>query len=197
MKTYLSPIALLALILLFPCCSQNNETEKTEAKTIFTACSPTTEIFLQELDKNGYSYLNTLKLTDLARKSITEKHEAELQDFIINSETTYGKVKERKFVGAHFWLHKSLLTYFPDYDKKVLNRFGLSEAKDGFYRINPRFMGLNRSSDMFKTFPEGDYVIFMYQVIPTNKAVAEEMVILGQDKNHTWQVVSYEISDDI
>jgi hypothetical protein len=58
-------------------------------------------------------------------------------------------------------------------------------------------MGLQKSSDMFKSFPSGNYVILMYKSIPTNKQAAEEMVILCQDNIDTWQVVSYKIADDI
>jgi hypothetical protein len=197
MKNYQLQIALLALNLIFTGCSQINEKDKTEAKQIYAECNNTAKIWLNELGKTGYSYLNNMKLSDLAKGQITEKLEAELSDYIAQCETTYGKVNERKFLGAHFWLHNSLLTYIPEYNQQILNRMGKAEAKDGFYRINPRFMGLSKSSDMFKSLPESDYVLLMYKSVPTSKTYAEEMVILAVDKNNTWQVVSYEISDDI
>jgi hypothetical protein len=190
-------IVLFAAGFLFYGCSQINEADKTEAKQIYAECNNTAEVWLNELYKTGYSYLKTLKLSDIAKAYMTEKHEAELQDYIRKSETTYGKVNERKFLGAHFWLHNNLLTYIPEYNQQLLKRMGKAEAKDGFYRINPRSMGLSKSSDMFKSLPKADYVLLMYKSIPTNKTYAEEMVILALDKNNTWQVVSYEISDDI
>ena len=58
-------------------------------------------------------------------------------------------------------------------------------------------MGLQKSSEMFKSFPNGNYVILMYRSIPTNKLAAEEMVILWQDNIDAWQVVSYKIADEI
>jgi hypothetical protein len=135
-----------------------------------------------------------LKLSDLLKKEINED---EIKDFFLNNERIYGKIKERKFIGAHFWLDNKLLTYFPNYDKKQLKRVGKEEAKDGFYKIDPKYMGLQKSADMFKSFPEGNYVILMYKSLPTNKQAAEEMVILWQDNIDTWQVVSYKIADEI
>ena len=197
MKNYQLPIVFLALMLFFSCSSQIKEDDKTEARKIYAECDNAAEKWLQGLAETGYSYLNNMKLSDMAKEQMTEKLEAELSDYIAQCETTYGKVNERKFLGAHFWLHNSLLTYIPEYNQQVLNRMGKAEAKDGFYRINPRYMGLSKSSDMFRNLPKGDYVVLMYKSVPTNKTYAEEMVILAEDKNSTWQVVSYEISDDI
>ena len=151
-------------------------------------------MWLKELDKNGYSYLTNLKLADLLKKEINED---EIKNYILNNERIFGKVKERKFIGAHFWLSNKLLTYFPNYDKKVLTRVGKVEAKDGFYKIDPKYMGLENSADMFKSFPNGNYVLLMYKSIPTNKPAAEEMIILWQDSIDSWQVISYKIVDDL
>ena len=187
-------IGLFALILLLSACSGISNREKTDAKNIFTNCSQIAELWLNELDKNDYSYITKLKLADLLNKEINED---EIKNYFLNNEKMFGKVKERKFIAAHFWLGNKLLTYFPNYDKTLLKRVGKEEAKDGFYRINPRYMGLQKSADMFKSFPDGNYVILMYQAIPTNKQTAQEMVILWQDNTDTWQVVSYKIADDI
>jgi hypothetical protein len=194
MKTSRLSISLFAFILLLSSCSRITNEEKADAKNIYTNCSQIADLWLNNLDKNGYSYLHTLKLSDLLK---TEINEAEIQNYISNNEKTFGRVQERKFLGAHIWRHNKLLTYFPNYDKKLMGRMGLSEAKDGFYKINPRYMGLQKSSDMFRSFPEGNYTILMYNSVPTNKPAAGEMVILWQDKNDSWQIVSYKISDDI
>lgn len=187
-------ISLFAFILLLPNCSQISNKEKIDAKNIYTNCSQIAELWLNELDKNGYSYLTKLKLSDLLKKEINED---EIKNYIIDNESTFGKVKERKFIGAHFWLDNKLLTYFPNYDKTLLKRIRKVEAKDGFYKIDPKYMGLQKSADLFKSFPNGNYVILMYKSIPTNKQTAEEMIILWQDNIDTWQVVSYKIADDI
>jgi len=189
-------ICLFALFFSFTGSSQSSDNDKIEAKNIYTICSPVAKLWLNELDKSGYSYLNKLKLSDLAKTQMTEKLEAELQNIIINNEKAFGGVLERKFIGAHIWLHDSLLTYIPVFDKR-LAMMGKSEAPDGFYNIEPRYMGLQKSSDMFKSFPQGDYIILMYEAVPKNKPKAEEMIILWRDSKDVWQVVSYEIGDDI
>jgi hypothetical protein len=194
MKKIRVAISLFVIILLLPNCSRVSSKEKDDAKKILVNSSQIAEMWLNELDNNGYSYLTKLKLSDLLK---TEINEAELQNYIINNERIFGRVQERKFIGAHFWLHNKLLTYFPNYDKKVIDRIGQTEAKDGFYTIDPKYMGLQKSSDMFKSFPKGNYLILMYKSIPTNKPTAEEMIILWQDNNDTWQVVSYKITDDL
>ena len=196
MKKCRLTISLIALIFSVTGCSHISENDKIEAKNIYTICSPLAETWLKELDKNGYTYLNTLKLSDLAKTEMTEKIDAELQTIINNDEKIFGSVEERKFIGTHFWLHDRLLTFIPVFDKR-LSRMGKAEAKDGFYKIEPRYMGLQKSSDLFKSFPKGDYIILMYDVVPRNKAKAEEMIILGRDSKNSWQVVSYEIADDI
>lgn len=187
-------ISLFALILLLPNCSKISNKEKNDAKNIYTNCSQIAELWLNELDKNGYSYLTNLKLADLLKKEINED---EIKNYILNNEKIFGKVMGRKFMGAHFWLDNKLLTYFPNYNKTLLKRVGKVEAKDGFYKIDPKYMGLQKSADMFKSFPNGNYVILMYKSIPTNKQAAEEMIILWQDNIDNWQVVSYKIADDI
>jgi len=187
-------ISLFVLILLIPNCSQISNKEINDAIIIYTNCSQIAELWLNELDKNGYSYLTKLKLADLVKKEINED---EIKNYIIDNESIFGKVKERKFIAAHFWLYNKLLTYFPNYDKTLLKRVGKAEAKNGFYKIDPKYMGLQKSADMFKSFPNGNYVILMYKSIPTNKQAAEEMIILWQNNIDTWQVVSYKIADDI
>lgn len=187
-------ISLFVLILLIPNCSQISNKEKNDVKNVYTNCSQIAELWLNELDKNGYSYLTKLKLADLVKKEINED---EIKNYIIDNESIFGKVKERKFIAAHFWLYNKLLTYFPNYDKTLLKRVGKAEAKNGFYKIDPKYMGLQKSTDMFKSFPNGNYVILMYKSIPTNKQAAEEMIILWQNNIDTWQVVSYKIADDI
>jgi hypothetical protein len=189
-------ISLFALFFSFTGSSQSTDNDKIEAKNIYTICSPVAELWLKELDKTGYSYLNKLKLSDLVKTQMTEKLEAELQNIIINNEKTFGGVLERKFTGAHIWLHDSLLTYIPVFNKR-LAWMGKSKAPDGFYNIEPGYMGLEKSSDMFKSFPKGDYIILMYEALPKNKPKAEEMIILWRESKDIWQVVSYEIADDI
>lgn len=189
-------ISLFALFFSFTGSSQSSDNDKIEAKNTYTICSSVAELWLKELDITGYSYLNKLKLSDLVKTQMTEKLEAELQNIIINNEKAFGGVLERKFIGAHIWLHDSLLTYIPVFDKR-LARMGKSEAPDGFYNIEPGYMGLEKSSDMFKSFPKGDYIILMYEAVPKNKPKAEEMIILWRDSKDVWQVVSYEIADDI
>lgn len=187
-------ISLFAVIILLYGCSKISNKEKNDAKNIYTDCSKIAETWLNELDKNGYIYLTKLKLTDLPKKEVNDD---ELKSYILSKEREFGKVNERKFIGAHFWLDKKLLSYFPDIDERWLKRIGKTEARDGFYIVNPRYMGLRKSADMFRSFPEGNYVVMMYNSIPTNKQAAEEAIILWKDNTDKWQVVSYIIADDI
>lgn len=189
-------ISLFALFFSSTGSSQSNGNYKIEAKNIYTICSQVAELWLKELDKTGYSYLNKLKLSDLAKTQMTDKLEAELQNIIINNEKAFGGVLERKFIGAHIWIHDSLLTYIPVFDKRWAS-LGKSEAPDGFYYIEPSYMGLQKSSDMFKSFPQGDYIILMYEAVPKNKPKAEEMIILWRGSKDFWQVVNYKIVDEI
>jgi len=57
-------ISLFVLILLIPNCSQISNKEINDAIIIYTNCSQIAELWLNELDKNGYSYLTKLKLAD-------------------------------------------------------------------------------------------------------------------------------------
>jgi hypothetical protein len=196
MKKCRLTISLFALIFSVTGCSHISDNDKIEAKNIYTDCSPVAETWLKELDKNGYSYLNNLKLSDLVKTKMTEKDEAELQNIITNAEKVFGGVRERKFIGAHFRLNGKMLTYLPVFNKR-LARMGKAEANDGFYQIEGSYFGLQKSSDMFKTFPKGDFIILMYDAVPRNKAKAEEMIILWRDSKNSWQVVSYKIADDI
>jgi hypothetical protein len=187
-------ISLFTIILLLPDCSRISDKEKDDAKNSYTVCSEIAELWLNELDNNGYDYLTKLKLTDLPKKEVNDD---ELKSYILSKEREFGKVKERKFIGAHFWLDKKLLSYFPDIDRTWLKRIRKTEARDGFYIVNPKYMGLIRSADMFGSFPEGNYVVLMYNSIPTNKQAAQEAIILWKDNTDNWQVVSYIIDDDI
>jgi hypothetical protein len=186
-------INFFALIFLLPGCAKTWDKEKNEAGNIFAICSPIGESWLKGLDENGYSYLTKLKISDLLKKEVRDE---EIINFGLTLEKEFGKVKERKFIGAHFWLDHKMVTYIPVYDKKLMGRLGLAEAKDGFYKIDSRYMGLRKPADMFRSFPDGNYVILMYNSVPTKKPAAGEMVILWQDKND-WKVVSYKIAIDI
>jgi hypothetical protein len=53
-------ISLFALFFSFTGSSQSSDNDKIEAKNIYTICSPVAELWLKELDKTGYSYLNKL-----------------------------------------------------------------------------------------------------------------------------------------
>lgn len=189
-------ISLFALMFSITGFSQITDNDKIEAKEIYTICSRVAETWLKELDSNGYSYLNNLKLSDLVKTKMTEKDEAELQNIITNAEKVFGGVRERKFIGAHFWLNGKMLTYLPVFNKR-LARMGKAEANDGFYQIEGSYFGLQKSSDMFKTFPEGDFILMMYDAVPKNKPKAQEMITLWRGSKDNWQVVSYEIADDL
>jgi hypothetical protein len=187
-----------ALVFLLPGCNGSSDKnwgrEKKDAGKIFAKISPVAESWLQELDYNGYSYLTTLKISELLKKEVSQE---EILKFGQTLEKEFGPVKERKFFGAHFWIDHAFLSYVPVYDKKIMERLKQPEAKDGFYKIDARYMGLRQPEDMFKTFPDGNYVILMYTSVPTNKPEAGEAVIFWQDKSGQWKIVSYKLAVDL
>jgi hypothetical protein len=171
-----------------------NENEKKEALQNYTACTQLADKWLLKLDSSDYQHLLTLKITDENKvKNIKDS----VLIYINKVQKTYGRINSRKFIGAHMWSGKKLITYMPDIEEKVLIRTNMERSEDGFYIVNPKYFGLASAGQMFASLPEGKYVVLMYRSVPTNKSYAEEALILQYNPSASWEVFTYEISDDI
>lgn len=192
------------IALLFNCANQQSgkdalqydEKDISEAVNYYNDCHKVATIWFSEFEKEGYRILLKFKLPESFRSNWKWKEEG-IIGWANENEKVFGKVKERKFMGAHVWLGDKLLTWAPGADDHLVARLEKPEVKDHFCVINPRFMGLKKASDMFRNFPDGKYVILMYKSVPSCKQYAEEKVILWQNETGIWQVVSYAIADDI
>jgi hypothetical protein len=171
-----------------------SQTDKNNAKIAYDTCKDIADSWLTELDKNGYSYIRTIKYYELTKKALPE---IEITRFSSKNEKIYGKAKKRSFLGAHSLIDNKFISWLPNYDEKMFNRIHQEESKDGFYIVAPKYFGLNKSSDMLRNFPKGNYVLLMYTTKPTKKAYAEEIIVLWEDNTKNWQVVSYKIADEV
>jgi len=184
----------LSIALLLAGCSAStfiSEMEKTQATADYNACNTIISSWLAALDESNYAELLALESYNkkLSKKKITE--------IVTNYQNSFGRVKEREFIGAHFWAGKKLISWVPNVDEKMLAHTHQQKSPDDFYRVAPRYFGLLYEGQMFAGFPEGRYVILMYKCVPTNKNYAEEAITLRKPKNGNWQVHGYHIADEV
>jgi len=89
----------------------------------------------------------------------------------------------------------------PDIEDVYLSHIHATRSEDGFYIVQPKYFGLTSHKQMFSGYPEGDYVMLMYKVSPTNKSYAEERLVFARfrlnNPDGSWQVVDYKIADEI
>jgi hypothetical protein len=174
--------------------SEISDQEKKEALADYTICKQIADQWLFKLDSSNYSYLFSIKFPE----EIKVENLKELTQSAINhAQTVYGRVNSREFIGAHIWSGKKLLTYYPGVDEQFFKHMNIKRADDGFYIIDPKYMGLSSADQMFASFPKGKYIILMYKSYPTNKSYAEEAVVLWNNPIGKWQVFTYKIADDI
>jgi hypothetical protein len=188
-------ILLYSLLLFSLGCSEIkiNESEKKAALQDYMECRQLADKWLSKLDSSDYTHLSTLKIADEIK---VKNIEDSITSYINKVRKTYGKINSRKFIGAHIWSGKKLLTYMPEIEEKILIRTNNNRSEDGFYVVNPRYFGLSSAGQMFAGFPKGKYVVLMYSSLPTIKSYAEEALILWNNQGN-WEVFTYKISDDI
>ena len=181
-----------SFLLIFLSCSKQkiSDNDKQQAIEKSTTCKQTAYEWLTKLDSTNYSLLSSIQ-------SPENKNVNETMSYISEAQKVFGKINSRKFVGSHIWSKRKLITYAPDIEDKSLAYINTVRSKDGFYVVNPKYFGLRSSGQMFSGFPNGEYVILMYQSSPTNVSYAEERLTLWNDPQGVWKVIDYKISDDI
>jgi hypothetical protein len=185
-----------SFLLLFVCCTNRNisEIEKKQALEDYAICNQIANEWLNQLDSSDFSHLLSVKLPDGYKdNNFEEKTLAAINE----AQKVYGKINNRKFIGAHFWSGEKLLTYAPNIEDKNLTHIHARRSTDGFYMVKPRYFGLSSYRQMFSGYPKGKHVILMYQSSPTNKSYAEERLTLWYNPQGTWQVLDYKIADEI
>jgi hypothetical protein len=195
MKTRHLVFVLSLLLFNFGCSERKiSDIEKKEALKTYTACTQVADQWLFKLDSSDYSQLLNLKIADVIK---VKNMKDSILVYINKIQKTYGKINSRKFIGAHIWSGKKLLTYIPGIEEKILIRTNMERSEDGFYIVNPKYFGFTYAGQMFASFPKGKYVVLMYRSVPVNNSYAEEALILRYYPNGSWEVFTYKISDDI
>lgn len=191
MKTNGVFLLLSLLALTVSCAKQKTDGyDKVQALENYNACRQLADDWLGILDSTNYTHLlsiETLKSEDIPGVS----------SYIDKVQKSYGKIKYRDFIGSHIWSDRKLLTYAPDIDDSHLAYVHAKRSEDGFYIVKPQYFGFASHRQMFSSFPEGDYVILMYEVSATFKPYAEERLTFWHNPQGNWQVVDYRIADEI
>lgn len=197
MKTGKWTIIFLAVLMLVSC--SNKETvgyDKKQAFENYSVCRQLADSWLKKLDSTDYSHVKSIQ-------PLTSVYDMEISSFISEARTVYGKITERKLLGAHmyFYSNQSLLTYVPEIDERYLAHIHAVRSEDGFYSVLPKYFGLRSHKQMFSGLPEGDYVVLMYKVLPTNKSYAEERLTFirarWNNSDRSWRLADYKIADEI
>lgn len=197
MKTAQMILIIIALFISSGYSKKNTaDYEKEEALKNFTVCSRLANDWLKKLDSTDYSYLSFLG-------SRLGGNEIEISSYINKVRMEYGKINSRELLGSHiyFYSNQKMLTYAPDIEESYLAHIHAVRSEDGFYIVEPKYFGLTSYRQMFAGLPEGDYVMLMYKVSPTNKSYAEELLIFVRARwnnpDSSWQVTGYKIADEI
>lgn len=197
MKTGQLTLIFLAIILSVSCSKQKTGGyDKKQALENYTVCSQLADRWLKTLDSTDYSHLMTIE-------RLKDEYEREISLYINEARKVYGKVIDRKLLGSHIYFYsgQSLLTYAPDIEEKYLAHIHAGRSEDGFYIVPPKYFGLTSYKRMFAGLPEGDCVMLMYKVTPTNKSYAEERLTLVRSRwnnpDGIWKVADYKIADEL
>lgn len=187
-------VIFVCFLLIFLSCSEQNisDNDKKQTLEINTICKQVANEWLTKLDSTNYSLLSSVQSPKNINVNVNET-----LSYISKAQKVYGKINSRKYVGSHIWYNRKLLTYVPEAEDKYLANTNTVRSKDGFYIVNPKYFGLRSSRQMFSGYPGGEYVILMYQALPTNKSYAEEALTLWHNPKGNWQVIAYKISDNI
>ena len=148
------------------------ETQKKNAENCLNEAMVAAKSWLETLDEMGYQVLADYTYPPPFDKIVGEDLNREkLQKGIHRMEQEFGKVKERKFFGVHVLLEGKLLTYVP-------------EKMKSFKQMNPRRLGIKNIKDLYKDKIEGTYAFLIYDLLPTKKTKAEELIAMWRDKNN-------------
>jgi hypothetical protein len=191
MKTQSFVIVFSLLLLSFSCSEKSiSDNEKEQALERFTICKQVATEWLAKLDSTNYNSVSALPL-------IANASGKDVNAYIQHAQKVYGRINSRKLLGAHIEIGRKLVTYAPEIEDKYLNHMNTARSVDGFYLVKPRYFGLRSSRQMFSKFPEGEYVLLMYQSTPTNKPYAEEGVVLWNNPQGNWEIAGYTLADEI
>lgn len=183
------------VLFLLGCCigcsgQKTEEPDKATALKNYTTCKQLADEWFRKLDSTDFSSL-------LSVYRVRAVPDEEVLSYINEVRREFGKVKGRTPLGAHIYDGKNLLTYVPDVEDGFLAHINAARSEDGFYIVQPKYFGLTSYGAMFSGLPEGEYVMLMSKVLPSNKSYAEEEVIFWKNPDGAWQVVYYKIADEI
>jgi len=193
MKKVSLRFVLYLVVFLSSCSIQNTTTEKEKMQAMqdYDTTGIIAETWLGQLDSIGYKQIATIKL-------ITDSTPyAQLAAFIVEKDKQYGKITDRTFVEYHIWTGKKLITYVPDIDAETLARMNLSRSTDGFYDLSPAFFSLIRTSETFRKHAARRYMQLLYRTSTEYKENVREALTLWLDSGSGWEVVHYNIGEDI
>jgi len=193
MKKVRLRFALFLVAFLSGCSSQNttNEIEKIQAALDYERTEKIAESWLGQLDSTGYDQIASIQI-------ITDNMPSDLvADFIEEKRTLYGNIKNRTFVEYHIWTGKKLITYIPNIDDEALARMNLSRSADGFYDLDPAFFSLIRTTSLFRDHAKKRYMQLLYKTATEKEASVHEALTLWINGGGVWEVVSYNIGQDI
>lgn len=197
MKTRQLILIFLAVLMSVSCSKKETvENAKKQAFEDFSVCSQLADSWLKTLDSTEYSHIKSIQ-------PLSGEYDAKISSFINEARIAYGKIAERELLVSHiyFYSNQSLLTYSPDIDERYLAHIHAVRSDDGFYIVLPKYFGLSSYKQMFSGYPEGDYVMLIFKVTPTNKPYAEERLTFLRSRSNnpdgSWRVADYKIADEV
>ncbi|MFC1504370.1 hypothetical protein ACFL6D_03035 [Spirochaetota bacterium] len=191
-----SIIVLILILTLFNNCSKYNQTEKLKQQAMinYKNSKIIANKWLNELDKNGYKYYTIKQLPDSFK---TVWKEEELLNWANDRENNFGKVNERIFGLVHMLFDKNnLFSYIPKIDNKTISKYKLSKnITNEFVQLKSKIF-ISKILKWYDFFPKGEYIMLIFSVKTIKKSNAQEQITLWL-YNNKWQVVNYNIADDI
>lgn len=186
--------AFLAMILVLSGCSRHevNEGDRLQAMEEITACKKVADAWLSDYRERGYSHLATLE--SLAALGYGE---GQIQALIREKESLYGRIISRKLLGCNLYREGRLISWAPDVEAKDLLRLGARRTSDGLYEIDRRHFSLLKNELMMRYYPPGKYMILLYETTTERRPKVNEGIVLWAGKDRDWQIVLYNIGDDI
>lgn len=182
------------VILMTSGCSAKRMDEKDKLQTMddFAKCKGIVDQWLADYGESGYRHIATVKgLADMGYS------EGEIHAIINEKEGLYGRIIGRTFLGYGRYAGGKQIFQASDVEASDLVRLGMSRAPDGFYEIDDGYFGLLRNADFRKRYPPGKYMILLYETTTEKREKVHEGIVLWAGKDRDWQLVFYNIGDDI